>query len=102
MKSLWGALIARLVYWITPKPYVAPPAPIPEPPMKPGKCECGHLRSSHVGGKSACTLAWPPNEEWPTGSHCSCQVFIPYKDSDGGEGEPETPSPEELERLFQK
>jgi hypothetical protein len=102
LKQLWNALIARLVYWITPKPPVVLPAPIPESPLKPGKCECGHLRCSHIGGKGKCTLAWPPSEKWLNGSICSCQVFIPKKDNDNREEEPETPSPEELERLYQK
>lgn len=105
MRELWKAFISRMVYWLTPKP-PAPPAPVieqtPEPPLKPGKCECGHLRCSHVGGKGRCTMAWPPSEKWPTGSRCSCQTFILDKDDGDDEEEPETPSPSELEELYKK
>jgi hypothetical protein len=99
MKDLWKALLARLVYWLTPKPPVPPPAPIvevPEPPLTPGRCECGHLRCVHLFGKERCGMNWPPSEKWPTGSHCGCQVFIRKKNDDDGEVEPETPSPAEL------
>jgi hypothetical protein len=47
-------------------------------------------------------MAWPPVEEWPNGSHCSCKVFIPKKDSDDEDEEPETPSPSELEELYKR
>lgn len=104
MKQLWQTLIARLVYWLTPKPSVVPPAPImqtPEPPLKAGICECTHLRCSHIEGRGRCSLVFEPSEKFPRGSFCSCQVFIPRKDN-YGENEPETPSPEELEKLYQK
>jgi hypothetical protein len=105
MKELWKALIARLVYWLTPKPPVPPPPVIvqaPEPPIMPGICECGHIRCLHVGGKGKCAKSYPPSDKWPTGAICACQMFIKNNDDDDGEDEPETPSPEELERLYQK
>jgi hypothetical protein len=106
MKALWNALIARLVYWITPKPPVIDPAPIikvqaPEPPLKPGICECEHDRCYHVGGKGKCTVEYPKDEEWPNGAICSCVVFILDDDNDD-DNEPETPTPSELEKLYQR
>lgn len=92
MKQLWNALIARLVYWLIPKPRVDPPAPIPDPPLKPGTCECDHKRCHHVGGKGQCTVAYPVDKEWPNGAICACMIFILDKDNDNGD-EPETPSP---------
>ena len=107
MKELWKALVARLVYLITPKPPI-PPAPIiveaPELPLKPGTCECGHARCHHIGGKGKCGAAWPPktthndSDEW---RYCACHIFI-LDDDDDGDNDPETPTPSELERLFSK
>jgi hypothetical protein len=104
MKQLWNALIERLVYWLTPKPHIVSPAPIvqaPETPLKPGICECGHLRCTHIAGKGACTIHWPPNKEWPDGSMCACRVFIPKKNNPP-DPQPESPSPsvDELEKMF--
>jgi len=103
VSDLWKAFVARLVYWITPKPPVHP-APVvvaaPEPPLKPGFCECGHLRCLHVGGKGKCVKNYPPSEKWPNGASCGCQIFI--LDDDDDEEEPETPSPSELEELYKK
>lgn len=106
MSELWKAFVARVVYWLTPKPYVPPPAPIilaPEPPLKPGICECGHKRCHHIGGKGECVCAlYGPDaahKEWWGG--CACRVFILDEDDDDEE-EPETPSPEELERMYSR
>lgn len=76
----------------------------PVEPLKPGICECGHLRCCHINGIGRCTLAWPANEKWPSGSHCACTVYIfdPGEDDDKGDEDPETPSPEQLERLYEK
>jgi len=107
MKQLWNALIARLVYWLTPKPPVVPPAPIvkaPEPPLTPGICQCGHIRNCHIEGKWQCSVGYPANSEHnKTNSErrCACQIFI-LDDDEDEEEEPETPSPEELEKLYQK
>jgi hypothetical protein len=102
--DLWKALVARLVYWLTPKPPVPPPPVImqaPEPPLKPGICECEHERSTHVGGKGKCCAEYPPDKEWPRGAQCACQLFI-LNDDDDGDDDPETPSPAELEWLYQR
>ena len=107
MKQLWNALIARLVYGLTPKPPVPPeprPAPViqaPEPPLKPGVCECEHIRCIHIGGKGQCTKGYPKSDEWPDGAICACEIFIPKKD-DPPDPQPETPSPSELEELYRK
>jgi hypothetical protein len=37
--------------------------------LKPGVCECGHLRSSHVGGSKRCKI----NLEY----RCACDIYIP-------------------------
>lgn len=106
MKELWKALIARLVYWLTPKPPL-PPAPItvqaPEPSLKPGICECGHIRSIHVSGKGQCSKRYSKSDEWPNGAICACKIYIPKKDNPP-DPQPETPSPEvdELEKLYSK
>ena len=108
MGELWKAFIARLVHWLTPKLPVPPPVPIvqaPEPPLKPGRCECQHNRCAHIHGKGKCHAGFPPkserngSEEW---RYCVCQIFIPVDDDNDDEEEPETPSPSELERLWQK
>lgn len=68
--------------------------------LKPGICECGCNRSTHVNGKGKCCAEYPPDSEWPNGARCACQVYIRDEDNDGGD-EPEVPSPSELERIFQ-
>ena len=98
MKQLWNALIARLVWILTPRPK---PDPLPDEVLKPGICECDHARSSHVGGKGQCTVEYPPDEEWPRGAKCACEIFILDDDDDEGDDEPETPSPSELEKMLQ-
>jgi hypothetical protein len=104
MGELWKAFVARLVYLLTPKPPVPPPPVIvqaPEPPLTPGWCECGHIRSIHVAGRGKCTKGYPKSDEWPNGAICACKIFI-LDDDDDDEDEPETPTPSELERLYQR
>lgn len=105
MRELWQAFLARLVYWLTPKPHVPAPAPIvqaPEPPLTAGTCECDHGRCFHAGGKGKCGVGYEPKSEdnpsdrW---TYCACQCFV-LDDDDDRDGEPETPSPEALERMF--
>jgi len=78
----------------------------PEPPLKPGVCECGHRRCNHVAGKGKCSCAIckPDDKHTEYWGLCACQTFILDKeeDDDDDEEEPETPSPEELERMYQK
>jgi hypothetical protein len=107
MRELWNALIARLVYGLTPKPPVPPPAPIvqaPEPPLKSGVCMCSHQRCTHENGKGRCHGQFKPNTEHNDTDgwlHCGCQIYIPKKD-DPPDPQPETPSPSELEELYRK
>jgi hypothetical protein len=106
MRELWTAFLARMVYWLTPKPHVPPPAPIieaPEPPLMPGKCECGHIRCIHVGCKGRCMKSYSKSDEFPDGAICLCQVYIPKKDNPPDPG-PVSPAPsvDELERMWQK
>lgn len=68
--------------------------------MKPGKCECEHERCCHEKGKGKCHASFPPDKEWPYGSGCACQVFILDDDDDAGPL-PETPTPSELEKIYQ-
>jgi hypothetical protein len=109
MKALWNALIARMVYWLTPKPPVVLSAPIvqvqaPDPPLKPGVCQCSHQRCAHISGKGKCYAQYKPHSKdndtdgW---LHCGCQIYIPKKD-DPPDAQPETPAPsaDELERMF--
>jgi hypothetical protein len=107
MRELWKAFLARLVYWLTPKPVIPPTVVVqaPEPPLKPGNCECDHMRCSHVEGKGKCTVMYAPKSEhnhsdvW---TKCACNVYIPDDDDDDSDDDPETPSPSELERLYRK
>jgi hypothetical protein len=81
--------------------------PVPEPkPLRPGICECDHMRCCHVGGSGRCQVGYPPNSEdnktseW---SHCACQVFILDDDDDDGDDEPSVPvDPDvaELEKMM--
>jgi hypothetical protein len=101
MNRLLKAFLARLVHWVTPKP----PRPIimqePEPPLRPGTCECDHERCCHIDGKGKCKAEFPPDKEWPRGAYCACEIFILDKDN-GSDGTPQTPSPSELEELWKK
>lgn len=101
MSELWKALVARMAYWLTPKPHLSLVAQPEEPELRPGTCECTHERCAHVGGKGRCAAAFPADAEWPKGAVCACQMFI-RDDDNNGENDPETPSPKELERLYLK
>lgn len=69
--------------------------------LKPGRCECGHGRSVHVRGKGRCREEFPPDQEWPDGAACACQIYIPDDDDQGGdEDDGKTPSPDELKKLL--
>jgi hypothetical protein len=99
MRELWTALVARLVYILTPRgPQIAAP---PQPPLKPGGCECGHLRCSHDEGRGRCRGSWPPDEKNKDWTGCSCVLYIydPDEDDDDPDSAP-CPSPEELERMY--
>ena len=89
MRDLWKAFVARVVYWMTPKP-----------PLTSEICQCEHWRCGHVKGEGYCVFEYPP-EELGRRTMCGCQVFIPKKD-DGDHSDSEAPSPSELERLYQK
>lgn len=69
--------------------------------LTPGKCECGHTRSSHKNGKGRCKGCWAPDEETNYWTTCSCQIYIRRKDDGGGENNVPAPTPAELEKLFQ-
>jgi hypothetical protein len=69
--------------------------------LKPGTCECSHLRSCHVDGKGRCKVGFPRSEEWPNGAVCACQVYI-RDDDDDEDPEPDTPTPSELEQLYRR
>lgn len=69
--------------------------------LKPGKCECDHHRCAHKNGKGRCAGGWPPDQETDYWTGCSCQIYIPKKDDGGGENTVPTPTPAELEKLFQ-
>ncbi len=99
MSELSKAFVARLIHWLTPKP-----AALPEPPLKPGICECTHARCHHKDGKGSCFAQYEPNSEENKTDFwlgCACQCFI-LDDDDDDDGDPETPSPKELERLYSK
>jgi hypothetical protein len=107
MRELWKAFITRLVYMLTPKPHVPPPAPVvlaPEPPLKPGVCQCYHGRNAHADGKGRCHGMFRPNSSYNDTNDwlgCSCQIYIPKRD-DPSDQQPEypTPSADELEKMF--
>lgn len=69
--------------------------------LKPGKCECDHNRSSHEKGKGKCHITFAADKEYPFGASCACQVYIRDKDEGGNSYDPGTPSPAELEKLYQ-
>jgi hypothetical protein len=84
------------------------PAEVPQPSekadLKPGTCECDHMRCVHVGGTGRCTVGYPPDKEWPEGALCACQVFILDDDDDSDDDTPEAPPDDpdvaELERML--
>jgi hypothetical protein len=92
MKHIWDAIIARIVYWIIPKPKEV---------LKPGICTCTHARHAHVNGKGRCVAEFPSKGSRPK-CYCACQIFILDDDDDDGGGLPDTPSPELLESWFAK
>jgi hypothetical protein len=96
MKDFVLPIIIVLAYWLIWRRSITP-----ETPLKPGLCECKHERSCHELGKGECHAEYPPDEEWPHGARCACQIFILDRDDDDKD-EPKTPSPEELERLYLK
>ena len=95
MSRFWRALKARVNRWSA-ENVVAQDNDL----WRPGLCECEHERCAHVGGKGQCSVAFPPDKEWP-GSRCACQVYI-RDNGDFGSGTIPTPSPAELERMFPK
>jgi hypothetical protein len=107
MKELWKALIARLVYSLTPKPPVLPSPVIvqsPAPPLTHGICVCGHFRCVHTDGKGKCHAGLAPHSEYnPTDAwlYCICQIFIEKRD-DHSNRQTESLSPEELEKLYRR
>ena len=50
--------------------------------LKPGKCECGHLRSCHKKGRDQCSVAFG----WTPGgiaiAQCACLIYIPAAATD--------------------
>ncbi len=70
--------------------------------LRPGRCECTHIRSAHEKGKDACHAWHPPTDDFPSGGKCACQVFIRDDDDGGDDPDPEIPSPSELETLYQR
>ena len=80
----------------------------PAPELKPGICECGHIRSGHYAGKGHCCAQFPANKDWPHGSVCACQIYIPKWDEGGDPPPRPDPDPgvedselEELRRMAQ-
>ncbi len=75
-------------------------------PLKPGVCECDHLRCCHEKGKGACRVGFEPrSEENPSNewTECACQIFILDEDHDDGDDQPNIPiDPEvaELQRMI--
>lgn len=73
--------------------------------LKPGTCECGHSRSAHKKGKFRCMADFPPCDEHPeVWADCACQIYIRDEDDDddGSPGDAGTPSPGELEELYNR
>lgn len=96
MTRVWEALMLRIEQWIKAKPS-------PEP-LKPGPCECGHLRCLHTDASKDCNVSYPADNKWPKGACCACQVYIfdPDADDDDENDTPEAPTPSQLEDLFAK
>ena len=70
--------------------------------LRPGMCQCGHQRCSHVEGRRECKVQFTPAENGGLGwTRCACQTYIRDRDDNGGEpsGDP-TPSPQELEKML--
>jgi hypothetical protein len=45
--------------------------------LKPQVCMCGHGRHFHKEGHKYCQVCYGISEEFPKGSMCACDVFIP-------------------------
>ena len=73
----------------------------PEEILRPGTCECEHMRCAHEKGKGMCHAQFPPDEESPEWTECACQIFILDDDGDD-DPDPETPTPSELLELYQR
>ena len=52
MRDLWKAFVARIVYWLTPKP-----------PLTSEICQCEHWRCAHVRGEGHCVFEYPQEKE---------------------------------------
>jgi hypothetical protein len=89
MKSIIQAFVKLVVFWLRIRT-----------PLTPGYCECGHPRCSHRKGKGACAGHFPPCEEHKDWRTCACLLFIEDED-EGDDDRTETPSPTDLERMFQ-
>jgi hypothetical protein len=57
----------------------------PLEPLEPGRCECGHRRSSHDKGRGVCLVTHTDRE-------CACCVYIKASD----------PLTQELEKLYKR
>ncbi len=73
----------------------------PKEILKPGLCECGHSRCVHKKGKGRCKGEFAPDNDTPFWTDCSCVVYIKDDDDDGYDGYQPTPSPAELEKLYE-
>jgi hypothetical protein len=69
--------------------------------LRPGNCECGHIRCCHRKGVGRCNVEYPVYDGWPYGGNCACDIYIRAKDNDPYV-EPETPTPSELEKLYNR
>ena len=87
MHRIWSIFLNWLERKMTPQQAVR---------LKPGTCECTHGRCGHKDGKYACNVKW--NHEGRL-VRCACLLFILDDDDDNG-GQPNTPSPAELERMY--
>jgi len=75
----------------------------PKEPLKPGICECGHARCLHKKGTGRCNKNWGPSDKHLGYlSVCACEIYIPKKDDNDDDPQPDTPSPSELEALYQR
>lgn len=54
--------------------------------LKPGICECSHIRCAHIGGKGRCVVSLGV-------ARCACMIFIRDEEEDDGGGEPLKPVP---------
>jgi hypothetical protein len=73
----------------------------PEVFLTPGTCQCSHDRCHHIDGKGKCRVEYPPCEDHPKEwISCACQVYI-RDDRNGGEQVDPTPSPADLEKIYQ-